>query len=80
MLAPIRYHRVTARFGEVAERRRVAGRQWRLQFEDVPRVNPGLHRYPLLVLVAGLLVTSLLYGILLTLSRTRADEVRISMP
>src|SRR5258706_15263039 len=34
----------------------VAGRQWRLQFEDVPRGSPWLQRYPLLIPVAGLLV------------------------
>ncbi len=56
----------------------VAGRQWRLQFEDVPRVSPWLQRYPLLILVAGLLVTSLLYGILLALSRTRAEAVALA--
>jgi CHASE1-domain containing sensor protein len=42
----------------------VAGRQWALEFDDAPGVSPWLRRFPLLVLLAGLSITLLLYGIL----------------
>jgi diguanylate cyclase (GGDEF)-like protein/PAS domain S-box-containing protein len=56
----------------------VAGRQWRLQFDDTPQLNPWLRPLPLLVLFAGLAVTLLLFGIFYAVARTRSDAVALA--
>jgi PAS domain S-box-containing protein len=56
----------------------VAGRQWRLQFDDAPALNPWLRPVPLLVLFAGLGMSLLLFGILYALSRTRSEAVALA--
>jgi diguanylate cyclase (GGDEF)-like protein/PAS domain S-box-containing protein len=49
----------------------VAGRQWQLQFEDAPSLNPWLRGFPLLILLAGLAIVMLLYGIFHAVVRAR---------
>jgi diguanylate cyclase (GGDEF)-like protein/PAS domain S-box-containing protein len=56
----------------------VAGRQWHLQFEGDPVLAPGLRPLPLLTLVAGLLVSLLLYGILRTIALTRSEAIALA--
>jgi diguanylate cyclase (GGDEF)-like protein/PAS domain S-box-containing protein len=56
----------------------VAGRQWALQFDDTPDLSPWLRRFPLLVLLAGLSISLLLYGILRAFARARSDAVALA--
>ena len=56
----------------------VAGRQWQLRFHDDPSLSPWLRRVPLLVLLAGMSVTLLLFGILYTIARTRGEAVALA--
>jgi len=56
----------------------VAGRQWALEFTDAPGVSPWLRRFPLLVLLAGLSVSLLLYGIIRGIARARSDAVALA--
>ncbi|HEY4998107.1 MAG TPA: PAS domain S-box protein, partial [Usitatibacter sp.] len=56
----------------------VAGRQWRLLFEDEPTINPWLRPFPLLALVGGLAMSFLLFGILYAIGRGRSDAVALA--
>ncbi len=55
-----------------------AGRQWRFAFEAEPRASVFLGALPLLVLVAGLLVSLSLYGILRANARTRSEAIALA--
>ena len=56
----------------------IAGRQWLVQFEDEPTLSPWLTPFPLLVLGAGLAMSSLLFGILFAVARTRSEAVALA--
>ena len=56
----------------------VAGRSWWLAYEGAPRMSPWLEPFPLLVLVAGLAVTLLLFAILQTIARSRSDALALA--
>ncbi|MFZ3322716.1 MAG: EAL domain-containing protein [Usitatibacter sp.] len=56
----------------------VAGRQWLVQFDDEPRLSPWLQPFPLLVLTAGLAMSTLLFGIFFAVARTRSDAVALA--
>ncbi|HEX7557745.1 MAG TPA: EAL domain-containing protein, partial [Usitatibacter sp.] len=56
----------------------VAGRQWQVQFEDEPALNPWLRPLPLLALVVGIAISLLLFGILLAIARGRSDAVALA--
>ncbi len=56
----------------------VAGRQWLVQFEDEPAILPWLAPLPLTVLVAGLGMTLLLYGIFHAIARTRSEAIALA--
>ena len=56
----------------------LAGRQWRLDFESEPSPSPWLRPLPMLALLAGLLVSGLLYGILRTIARGRSDAIALA--
>jgi diguanylate cyclase (GGDEF)-like protein/PAS domain S-box-containing protein len=53
----------------------VAGRQWRIEFEGEPMPSPWLEALPLVILLAGLTFSLLLYAILRTIARTRTEAV-----
>jgi diguanylate cyclase (GGDEF)-like protein/PAS domain S-box-containing protein len=56
----------------------VAGRQWRIVFEQAPSTTPWLRPLALLVLLSGLIVSSLLYGILRAVSRGRSEAIALA--
>jgi diguanylate cyclase (GGDEF)-like protein/PAS domain S-box-containing protein len=56
----------------------IAGRLWRLEFDNSPATAPWAQPFPLLVLCAGLVMSLLLFGILRTLSRTRGEAVALA--
>jgi diguanylate cyclase (GGDEF)-like protein/PAS domain S-box-containing protein len=56
----------------------VAGRRWQMQMDDDPRLSPWLERFPLLVLVAGLAMTLLLFGIFYAIVRTRSEAMAVA--
>ncbi|MGZ5112992.1 MAG: bifunctional diguanylate cyclase/phosphodiesterase [Usitatibacter sp.] len=56
----------------------VAGRQWYLEFESEPGLSPWLSLLPLLALVAGLVVSALLYGILRAIANTRSEALTLA--
>ena len=56
----------------------VAGRQWRVEFNESPRLSPWLQPFPLLVAGAGLGMSILLFGILYAVARTRGEAVALA--
>jgi diguanylate cyclase (GGDEF)-like protein/PAS domain S-box-containing protein len=56
----------------------VAGRLWQLQFEGRAVTSPWLRPLALLTLVAGLMVSLLLYGILRTIGRARSEALGLA--
>ncbi|MGZ5047342.1 MAG: bifunctional diguanylate cyclase/phosphodiesterase [Usitatibacter sp.] len=56
----------------------VAGRQWRLQFDDEPAMNPWLRPLPLTALFGGVAISILLFGILYAIARTRSEAVGLA--
>jgi diguanylate cyclase (GGDEF)-like protein/PAS domain S-box-containing protein len=56
----------------------VAGRQWLVQFEDEPGLNPWLRPLPLTVLMVGLAMTLLLYGIFRTVAKSRSEAIGLA--
>jgi diguanylate cyclase (GGDEF)-like protein/PAS domain S-box-containing protein len=56
----------------------VTGRQWHLEFESEPGLSPWLRPLPLLALVAGLVVSMLLYGILRAIANTRSEALALA--
>jgi diguanylate cyclase (GGDEF)-like protein/PAS domain S-box-containing protein len=56
----------------------VAGRQWHLEFEAEPMLSPWLQRMSLLVLVAGLTFSLLIFGILRAIGRSRSEAVALA--
>jgi diguanylate cyclase (GGDEF)-like protein/PAS domain S-box-containing protein len=56
----------------------LAGRQWHIELEGDPELTPWLRPLPLLTLVAGLLVSLLLYGILRAVARTRSEALALA--
>jgi len=56
----------------------VAGRQWRLDFAGEAAWSPWLRPLPLLVLLSGLLVSLMLYGILRGNARTRSEALALA--
>jgi diguanylate cyclase (GGDEF)-like protein/PAS domain S-box-containing protein len=56
----------------------VAGRQWRLDFESEPALSPWMRPLPMLALLAGLLVSSMLYAILRAVARGRSDAIALA--
>jgi diguanylate cyclase (GGDEF)-like protein/PAS domain S-box-containing protein len=56
----------------------IAGRQWQLQFDDAPAINPWLRPLPLLALVVGLAMSLLLFGILYAIARTRGEAIALA--
>jgi diguanylate cyclase (GGDEF)-like protein/PAS domain S-box-containing protein len=56
----------------------VAGRQWQLQFDDEPAINPWLRPLPLLALAMGLAISFLLFGILFAIARTRSEAIALA--
>ena len=56
----------------------VAGRQWHLEFEAEPMLNPWLQRMSLLVLVAGMTFSLLIFGILRAIGRSRSEAVALA--
>ncbi|HYC35334.1 MAG TPA: EAL domain-containing protein [Usitatibacter sp.] len=56
----------------------VAGRHWGFEFESDPDMAPHLRPLPLLVLLAGLTVSLLLYGILRSLVSRRSEAVALA--
>jgi diguanylate cyclase (GGDEF)-like protein/PAS domain S-box-containing protein len=64
--------------GNHERRLAVAGRQWALEFTDAPTISPWLSRFPLLVLLAGLSMSLLLYGIFRAIARARSDAMALA--
>ena len=56
----------------------VAGRRWALHFGATPRLSPWLSPLSLLILVAGSLVSLLLFGILQTIARSRSEALALA--
>jgi diguanylate cyclase (GGDEF)-like protein/PAS domain S-box-containing protein len=56
----------------------VAGRHWHLEFEGEPMPSPWLHRMPLLVLMAGLTFSLLVFGLLGAIGRSRSEAVALA--
>jgi diguanylate cyclase (GGDEF)-like protein/PAS domain S-box-containing protein len=56
----------------------VAGRQWRLEFEGEPVTTAWLRPISLTVLLSGLVMSLLLYGILRAIARTRSEALGLA--
>ena len=56
----------------------VAGRQWQIQFDGEPEMNPWLTRFPMLTLGAGAVMTLLLFGIFYAIARTRSEAMGLA--
>jgi diguanylate cyclase (GGDEF)-like protein/PAS domain S-box-containing protein len=56
----------------------VAGRRWQVDFISESAVNPWFSRLPLLVLLSGLAMTFLLYGMIRAASRARTEAVALA--
>ena len=56
----------------------LAGRHWGFEFVGQAEVSPWLRPLPLLVLVAGLIVSLLLYGILRAIASARSEAVAMA--
>ncbi|HET9650923.1 MAG TPA: EAL domain-containing protein, partial [Usitatibacter sp.] len=58
--------------------RPIAGRQWLLEVEGNAELNPWLHPLPVIVLLAGLALSLLLFAMLRALARARSEAIALA--